>query len=70
MEKVDAVGTLLEFSCSRLNGEIEFFGIVELSDIRIIGSFNDTELHEGMKVKMIDCGVNPDGKIFYHFSKA
>jgi hypothetical protein len=44
------------------------FGLVEMSGIKVIGSFDiSEELREGIKVKMVRCGVRPDGVAFYFF---
>lgn len=70
MEKIDVTGRLLEFSYSRLTDKEAIFGIVEMSGLRIIGSFDDAKLKEGMTVKMTECGIKQDGSIFYRFSQA
>jgi hypothetical protein len=45
------------------------YGIVEMSGIKLLGSFdnNNLELKEGLKVKMVRCGVKPDGIPYYFF---
>jgi uncharacterized OB-fold protein len=46
------------------------FGIVNIGGINIIGSLDSTNSPSvGMKVKMINCGISPDGTPFYEFDK-
>jgi len=68
--KIDTTGTLLEFSRSYVKGKEGVFGMVEMSGIRLVGSFGDHELKEGMKVKMTGCGLKGDGTAFYLFAPA
>jgi len=70
LQKVETTGTLLEFTSSHIKGKEGIFGIIEMSGIKIVGSFDSLQLKEGMKVKMSGCGVRPDGTAFYHFVKA
>jgi hypothetical protein len=43
------------------------YGVVEMSGIKLIGSFDTVELKEGIKVKMVRCGVTRDGTPYYFF---
>jgi uncharacterized OB-fold protein len=70
LQKVETTGALLEFTSSHIKGKEGIFGIIEMSGIKIVGSFDSLQLKEGMKVKMSDCGIMPDGTAFYHFTKA
>lgn len=70
MKKVQSTGILLEFSCSHIGGKEGVFGLVEMSGIRLVGSFDDRPMAEGMKVKMTKCGLGPDGAPFYFFVPA
>ncbi|HEX2614285.1 MAG TPA: hypothetical protein VHL10_02235 [Nitrososphaera sp.] len=70
LQKVDTTGTLLEFTSSHIKGKEGIFGLVEMSGIKIVGSFDSLQLKEGMKVKMSGCGVRPDGTALFHFTKA
>jgi hypothetical protein len=38
-----------------------------MSGIKLIGSFESLELEEGSKVKMVKCGMSPDGTPYYFF---
>jgi hypothetical protein len=38
-----------------------------MSGIKLIGSFDNSEMKEGIKVKMVRCGVMPDGTPYYFF---
>jgi hypothetical protein len=38
-----------------------------MGDIRILGSFDNQPLAEGMKVKMTECGLRDDGTAYYRF---
>lgn len=67
LRKVETTGTLLEFSSSHVKGIEGNFGLVEMAGIRLVGSFEDHELKEGMKVRMTECGLGLDGSAFYHF---
>lgn len=42
--------------------------MVEMSGIKLVGSFHTTHLKEGMKVRMKECGIGPDGTAFYFFT--
>jgi uncharacterized OB-fold protein len=70
LRKSASTGTLLEFSRSHVAGKEGVFGLVRMGDIRIIGSFDSGPLAEGMKVKMIECGVHDDGRAYYRFEPA
>jgi hypothetical protein len=70
LKSVRANGTLLEFSKSHIKGKEGIFGLVEMSGIRLIGSFGDHQMREGMKVRMANCGLFPDGTPFYFFVPA
>lgn len=67
---METTGTLLEFSRSYVKGKDGIFGLVEMSGIRVVGSFGDHEMKEGMKVRMIKCGLKRDGAAFYFFAPA
>jgi uncharacterized OB-fold protein len=67
LEVIETTGTLLEFTNSYIKGMEGTFGLVEMSGIKVIGSFDTSELREGIKVKMVRCGVRPDGIAFYFF---
>ena len=68
MKRMETTGTLLEFTRSHVKGKEGVFGLVEISDIRLVGSFSSAELKEGMKVKMTKCGIKLDGAVFYLFA--
>jgi uncharacterized OB-fold protein len=67
--KIDGNGVLLEFTFSHLKDTGGVFGIVEIGGIRLVGSIFGEPLRRGMKVKMINCGINSHGSPFYHFEK-
>jgi uncharacterized OB-fold protein len=67
LEAIDTIGTLLEFTKSSIEGMQGTFGLVDMSGIKLVGSFNTSELREGQKVKMVRCGINSDGVTFYSF---
>jgi hypothetical protein len=58
---------LLHFTQSYLKGMEGCYGLVEMSGIKLIGSFDMLELREGSKVRMVSCGVRPDGTAYYFF---
>lgn len=58
---------MLEFTESYVEGMDGPFGLIEMSGIKLIGSFDTSDLREGLKVKMVSCGVKPDGTVFYFF---
>jgi uncharacterized OB-fold protein len=60
-------GTLLEFTNSYVKGMEGTFGLIEMSGIKLIGSFDTSDLREGLKVRMVSCGVKEDGTTFYFF---
>jgi uncharacterized OB-fold protein len=70
LKKIGRRGTLLEFSLSHVTGKEGVFGLVEISGIRLVGSFGDHKMKEGMKVRMTKCGLKSDGTAFYFFVPA
>ncbi len=52
---------------SHLRGREGCYGLVEMSGIKLIGSFDILELKDGLKVRMVRCGVRPDGTPYYFF---
>jgi len=64
---IDTRGTLLHFTQSYLKGMEGCYGLIEMSGIKLIGSFDTLKLREGLKVKMVRCGVRPDGTPYYVF---
>jgi len=68
LRKIETTGTLIEFTSSHVNGKEGVFGLVEMSGIKLVGSFADSHLKEGMKVEMTGCGIAPDGTAFYSFT--
>ena len=67
LQIVDTNGTLVYFTTSYLKGREGSYGLVEMSGIRLIGSFDSPGLKEGLQVKMITCGLKPEGTPFYFF---
>ncbi len=55
------------FTRSYLKDREGYYGIVEMSGIKLIGSFDTVEMKEGIKVKMVRCGLAPDGTPYYYF---
>jgi uncharacterized OB-fold protein len=70
LKTIETTGTLIEFTSSHVKGKEGVFGVVEMSGIKLVGSFGDQQLKEGMKVKMTECGVRADGTVFYSFVPA
>jgi hypothetical protein len=58
---------LIHFTKSYVKGMEGCYGLVEMSGIKLIGSFGTVELREGLMVKMVTCGVRPDGTPYYFF---
>ena len=70
LKTVDLNGTLLYFTQSYVKGLEGAYGLVEMSGIRLIGSFDSADsagLKDGSKVKMVRCGLTPNGSPFYFF---
>ena len=67
LEAIETIGTLLEFTNSSIGAIQGTFGLVDMSGIKLLGSFNTSDLREGQKVKMVRCGINSDGATFYSF---
>ncbi len=67
LKKIGTTGILLEFTSSHIKGKEGIFGLVEMSGIKLVGSFGTGHLKEGMKVRMKECGVGSDGTAFYYF---
>ena len=70
LKPVRTTGTLIEFSRSHIRGMEGAFGVVDMAGIRLVASFEDQELKEGMQVRMSGCGIKPDGTAFYFFAPA
>jgi uncharacterized OB-fold protein len=70
LKKMETTGTLIEFTRSHIKDREGVFGLIEMSGIKLVGSFADPRLKEGMKVKMTRCGVGPNGTVFYSFAPA
>lgn len=68
LEHVRAEGTLVEFAGSSIKGHEGTFGIVEMDGFRLVGSLDGTKFCSGMRVKMTECGITPDGSPFYRFA--
>jgi uncharacterized protein len=67
LEVIDTTGTLIHLTKSYFKGTEGYYGLVEISGIRLIGSFDKPDLPEGARVKMIRCGMGQDGGPFYVF---
>jgi uncharacterized protein len=67
LEIVKTTGTLLEFTNSYVENTEVTFGLVDMSGIKLLGSFDTSELRVGQNVKMVKCGVRSDGTAFYLF---
>jgi uncharacterized OB-fold protein len=67
LRNIDTRGTLIHFTKSYVKGMEGFYGLVEMSGIKLIGSFETVELREGLRVRMVTCGVRPDGTPYYFF---
>jgi uncharacterized OB-fold protein len=73
LQIINTSGTLVHFSQSFLKGKEGWYGLIEMSGIKLIGSlerFEMFELTEGSKVKMVKCGLRPDGSPYYIFEPA
>ncbi len=57
----------MHFTQSYLKGTEGCYGLVEMSGIKLIGAFETLELREGVKVKMVKCGITRDGSPYYLF---
>jgi uncharacterized OB-fold protein len=68
LKKIGTTGILLEFTSSHVKGKEGVFGLVKMSDIKLVGSFDTQQLKEGTRVKMTKCGIKPDGTAFYSFT--
>jgi hypothetical protein len=63
-------GRLIEYTTAYNMSRPVKFGIVNIGGINIIGSLDSTvSPRVGIKVKMINCGILPDGTPFYEFDK-
>jgi hypothetical protein len=67
LQIINTDGTLLYFTISYLKGMEGCYGLVEMAGIKLIGSFDTLELKDGLQVKMVRCGVKPDGTPYYSF---
>jgi uncharacterized OB-fold protein len=68
LQIVDTNGILLYFTRSYVKGIEGCYGLIEMAGIKLIGSFDTLlELKEGLKVKMVKCGLKIDGAPYYFF---
>jgi uncharacterized OB-fold protein len=68
LQIIDTTGILVEFTNSYVKGMEGTFGLIEMSGIKLIGSFKtSSQLTEGIRVKMTRCGITSDGIAFYFF---
>jgi uncharacterized OB-fold protein len=68
LQIVDTKGTLLYFTTSYLKGIEGCYGLVDMAGIKVIGSFDELlELKEGLQVKMVRCGLKPNGTPYFFF---
>ncbi|MDQ4100786.1 MAG: zinc ribbon domain-containing protein [Thermoproteota archaeon] len=67
LQIVDTNGILLYFSKSYLKDLEGCFGLIDMDGVRLIGSFETVELKEGLRVKMVKCGLKPGGTPYYFF---
>ena len=70
LEKVEAIGTLVEFASSHVRNREGLFGIIDMNGIRIVGSLGETVPKIGAKMKLSSCGVREDGTLYYEFEQA
>jgi uncharacterized protein len=68
-KKMKAIGTVIEYTTSHVDGKEERFGVVDIEGIKLIGSLSSS-LTTGMKVRMVECGIRENGFAFYHFESA
>lgn len=44
------------------------YGLVDMAGMKVIGSFDTfLELKEGLQVKMVGCGLKPNGTPYFFF---
>ena len=67
LQIINTDGTLLYFTISYLKGMEGCYGLVEMAGIKLIGSFDTLELKDGVQVKMVRCGLKPNGTPYYIF---
>lgn len=69
LEKVNTIGTLVEYSVSHVKNREGRFGVIDLDGIRIVGSLGETAPQVGQRMKLASCGVRDDGTPFYNFER-
>jgi uncharacterized OB-fold protein len=67
LEKIELVGTLVEFAESNIKNKNGKFGVIELDGITLIAGLQANKLAEGMKMKLAACGIQDDGTPYYDF---
>lgn len=60
LKKVSSRGVLVEFAASHVRGREGIFGIVQMDGFRLVGSFENAELAQGISVRMVECGIKDD----------
>ncbi|MEO9319370.1 MAG: hypothetical protein ABI361_01730 [Nitrososphaera sp.] len=62
------VGKIIELSESKLGSRADAFGLVEIGELRLVGSIADPAIAKvGSPVRLVSCGVI-DGMPYYKFS--
>ncbi|HEV8386651.1 MAG TPA: hypothetical protein VGQ03_03420 [Nitrososphaera sp.] len=70
MERIDPIGTLIEFATSNVRNREGVFGLIDIDGIKIVGGLRTEKPSAGMKMKMSGCGLREDGSPFYDFEAA
>jgi uncharacterized OB-fold protein len=66
LTKIKTTGRLIESTASHIYGKEDLYGLVDMKGIKLIGSLS-TNVTNGMKVRMVECGIRENGCLFYRF---
>ncbi len=70
MVNVGRVGRIIEFTRSWLEKTETMVGLIDMDGVVLLGSITEyRDLAIGSKVVLIDCGIFPDGKIYFSFKQ-
>jgi uncharacterized OB-fold protein len=70
LERIDPIGTLIEFAISNVRNREGAFGVIDIDGIKIVGGLKTQRPSAGMKMKLSACGLREDGSPFYDFEAA
>lgn len=70
MVNVGRVGRIIEFTRSWLENTEMMVGLIDMDGVVLLGSITEyLDITIGSKVILADCGIGPDGKLYFSFKQ-